>query len=103
LVECQLPKLDVAGSNPVLRSIILPLLPRRASARVQGARAESSEQGRLIRSHLEIGYVGEIPERLPVVEAIADEEVIGHLEAAVANLDVHETLIGPVKEGADLK
>ncbi len=27
LVECQLPKLDVAGSNPVLRSMIPPYYP----------------------------------------------------------------------------
>jgi hypothetical protein len=52
LVECQLPKLDVAGSNPVLRSIISPkhsmtvdLRPRISGAKSEGRGAAQNKVG----------------------------------------------------------
>ena len=67
------------------------------------AHRQSSEQGRLIRSQSEIGDIGQIAERLAIVEAVSDEKVVGHFKAAVADFDVHESLVGPVEEGADLQ
>jgi hypothetical protein len=95
LVECQLPKLDVAGSNPVLRSIF-PQSPSRSvcvpSCGRRGgypAGRIQSEQGGLIGSHAQVRHVWDVAKRLAVVEAVADEEVVGDFEARVPHLHVY--------------
>ena len=74
MVECQLPKLDVAGSNPVLRSSPCP-----------------SEQRRLVRSPSQVRHVGKIAEGLAIVEAVPHEEVVWYLKARIAHLHIHQS------------
>jgi len=62
-----------------------------------------SEQRGLIGTQLKISDERDVAERLTVVEAVADEEVIGHLETAVAYFDVDEAKMGAVEESADLQ
>ena len=57
----------------------------------------------LVDAALQIGHVGEVAVELVVVEAVAHEEVVGHLEAPVADLEVDQPQLGTVEEDAGLQ